>query len=572
MEKSNDIEISIMRGEKLFNPNTPFAINLTTPEPDENDKKSNVDLICVIDISGSMFGTKIEQVKESLKILINLMDEKDRICLILFSSTAENYFDLDYLTKQKKKFLTDRVNQIEATGGTNILSGLQEAIQVLKKHCNKEKNVSSILLLSDGKDNELNNVELAESLKNLTKGLGLSFTLNTFGYGDDHDALIMNKLASIRDGSFFYVENYRKITEYFVSILGGCMSVISKKVDLNLQILNNNCKIKKVYGKDNLFSHLNNENYFKTTMLQFICGKEYTFVLEILIDENNIQIHDEILKVEIMYEDISQNNKKIKKEKKYIYSLKDLNYIKANEEYIRVYVYDTLDQALKLKEKNQDIQGKRLLDKLENWLLKNYKGKNDYYIKDIQDAKGMFSKNRDITLKSFNFVNSSIKENSLKRTGNSFKNCNSIQINMLRSVQVPLNPIIEKSEIPSKSYINTKYSRINYVNMSEPQDNVKNFMNRNHKRNLNRAPLPINNNRNLNRERLPINYNGNLNRSPLPINSNFPHPYAKRIIPINRPISSKQNQQDSFPNDNFINPLYKSYNFTKRNNNTYYNY
>ena len=103
MEKSNDIEISIMRGEKLFNPNTPFAINLTTPEPDENDKKSNVDLICVIDISGSMFGTKIEQVKESLKILINLMDEKDRICLILFNSTAENYFDLDYLTKQKKK-------------------------------------------------------------------------------------------------------------------------------------------------------------------------------------------------------------------------------------------------------------------------------------------------------------------------------------------------------------------------------------------------------------------------------------------------------------------------------------
>ena len=252
--------------------------------------------------------------------------------------------------------------------------------------------------------------------------------------------------------------------------------------------------------------------------------------------------------------------------------MKDLNYIKANEEYIRIYVYDTLDQALKLKEKNQDIQGKRLLDKLENWLLKNYKGKNDYYIKDIQDAKGMFSKNRDITLKSFNFVNSSIKENSLKRTGNSFKNCNSIQINMLRSVQVPLNPIIEKSEIPSKSYINTKYSRINYVNMSEPQDNVKNFMNRNHKRNLNRAPLPINNNRNLNRERLPINYNGNLNRSPLPINSNFPHPYAKRIIPINRPISSKQNQQDSFPSDNFINPLYKSYNFTKRNNNTNYNY
>ena len=125
----------------------------------------------------------------------------------------------------------------------------------------------------------------------------------------------MNKLASIRDGSFFYVDNYRKITEYFVSILGGCISVISKKVELNLQILNN-CKIKKVFGKDNLYHQENNEKYFKTTMLQFMCGKEYTFVLEILIYEKNIQINDEILNVEIIYEDISQNNKKIKKAKK----------------------------------------------------------------------------------------------------------------------------------------------------------------------------------------------------------------------------------------------------------------
>ena len=122
----------------------------------------------------------------------------------------------------------------------------------------------------------------------MTKGLGLSFTLNTFGYGDDYDSQIMNKLASIRDGSFFYVNNYRKIAEYFVSVLGGCISVISKKVDLNLRILNNNCKIMKVFGENDLYYHKKNDNYFETSMLQFMCGKEYTFVLEILVDEKNV--------------------------------------------------------------------------------------------------------------------------------------------------------------------------------------------------------------------------------------------------------------------------------------------
>ena len=98
-----NIEIWIIKGDKLFNSNNPFVINLTTPEPDENDKKSNADLICVIDISGSMMGEKIWQVKESLKILLSLMDEKDRICLILFEFEAQNFFNLNYLKQKKTK-------------------------------------------------------------------------------------------------------------------------------------------------------------------------------------------------------------------------------------------------------------------------------------------------------------------------------------------------------------------------------------------------------------------------------------------------------------------------------------
>ena len=84
MKETNDIRMSILKGDKLLNENTPFVVNLSTPQPDENDKKCNVDLICVIDISGSMTGQKIYEVKESLKILLSFLEEKDRLCLILF--------------------------------------------------------------------------------------------------------------------------------------------------------------------------------------------------------------------------------------------------------------------------------------------------------------------------------------------------------------------------------------------------------------------------------------------------------------------------------------------------------
>ena len=74
-----------------------------------------------------MYVEKIQQVKDSLKILLDLLDEKDRICLILFSSEAQNLFNLDYVTKENKKILIDKIDKIESWGGTNILSGLRIA-------------------------------------------------------------------------------------------------------------------------------------------------------------------------------------------------------------------------------------------------------------------------------------------------------------------------------------------------------------------------------------------------------------------------------------------------------------
>ena len=159
-----------------------------------------------------------------------MMDNNDRLALILFNSESNLYFDLNYLTDETKKDLKNRISLIDSNGGTNILSGLEKAIEILKKEKNNNDNrVSSILLLSDGCDNYSDDISLAESLKKLTKGFGLSFTLNTFGYGYDHDPKIMNKLANLRDGSFFLVEDYNKVGEYFVTVLGGCVSVISKK-------------------------------------------------------------------------------------------------------------------------------------------------------------------------------------------------------------------------------------------------------------------------------------------------------------------------------------------------------
>ena len=560
MNETNDIRMSILKGDKLLNQNTPFVINLSTPQPDENDKKCNVDLICVIDISGSMSGQKIYQVKESLKILISLMDERDRLCLILFESQANNFYNLQFLTKKNKEILEEKINQIHARGGTNILSGLKMAVEVIKSQTYNEKRVSSILLLSDGCDNESDDIQLANSLKQLTKGLGLSFTLHTFGYGDDHDAKIMNKLANLRDGSFFYVQEYSKVAEYFVSVLGGCVSVISKKLDLKIQVLSNDCKIIKAYGAQNLYYHEITEKYFKTTLLQFICGKEYTFVLDVFVDESKVKIGEEILKCDISYEDIEQNNKKIQKEIKYKYQLKDTEYIKANEEFTRAYVYYILDEAIKLKDRNDCTKGKKMLEDLEKWL-SNDKVKNEKYIKEIQDAKSLFSEYSYNNQSLYNNLNCMVQNNMFKRMDIYNNNCNSVQMAMINSI--PKQSISKSSN--QNQFNNNLFGNMNYQpNMSQ----APLFQNMNQGplyQNMNQAPLY----QNMNQGPLYKNMNQaplfqNMNQAPLFQNMN-----QAPLFQNQAPLYQNMNQAPLY--QNMYNNKVNQSNNSKMNNNNQFN-
>ena len=427
---SLQINISIARGDKLFNKNTPIVLNLATP--DTLEKKSSVDLLCVIDVSGSMGGQKIELVKESLKTLLGMMDSSDRLGLILFNQHGTLLADLTPVTTSNKIDLLTKIDSIRANGGTSILSGLEIAVDILTKSHDLTV-TSGVILLSDGQDNNLSDKELADGLKQLTKGKNLSFTLHTFGYGQDHDPLIMNKLAHIRDGSFYFVDELSKVKPYFVNVLGGCMSVISNQIKVTVK---STFKIVKVFGLEDLFTYKIEDNYFETDLLQFISGKDYTYVLELEIPEET-SYGIELLDVEVKYTDMKGEVHSQKD--KYMYNhLKNTNTVKeviqkANEEYIRSVTYDTIQQALNEREKGQKEEAKTKLNNMENWLKNNYSGKSTY-VEDVQKSKTFVEKEEEYEHYGKAFMASRISEGQLKRGGMQMEYSNSIQNMMVSKI------------------------------------------------------------------------------------------------------------------------------------------
>jgi len=432
---SYSIEINIFHGDKIFNKNTPIILNLLSQ--DTNEQKSNVDLICIIDISGSMNGNKILLVKESLKKLISLMTDKDRISIVLFNHQSFKILDLTYTTSSNKIEIINKINNIKAGGGTIIINGLQCAIDILKVEQMNNKNneeykkrIPSLILLSDGNDNNMNEIQLSENLKEITKNLNLFFTLHTFGYGNDHDPKIMNKLANIRDGSFYYVSEFNKVKDYFINVLGGCMSVISNYVIINV---NSNFTLKKVFGEDDMYSYNFNGNHFDTQILQFISGKEYTYVFEIDLPDF-IKDGEKILDVEIKYVD-NNNNKEVVEKKDFYYQNKFEVVIleKANEEYIRSMTYEIMKDAMNYKEKNQVDEAKNILNKMKNWLSSNYKGKENYK-DEIDSSINLIEDDNLYNVEGRATFFADIREGQRKYGGSKLRFSNALQRSLIRKV------------------------------------------------------------------------------------------------------------------------------------------
>ena len=181
---------------------TPLVVSLSTE--DKSEKVKPVDLICIVDVSGSMSGEPINLVKESLKYLVKLMNETDNFALVTFSSSSQTINNLTKMTEENKNLILYNIENLYAYGGTNIYSGLEEGLKLIKNDYSSGDRIASMILLSDGDDN-YNYDRVASMFEDLIEREGKKdfvFTLNTFGYGYYYDYTLMNNIALIRDGAY----------------------------------------------------------------------------------------------------------------------------------------------------------------------------------------------------------------------------------------------------------------------------------------------------------------------------------------------------------------------------------
>jgi len=111
---------------------------------DNEGQQASMDVFCVIDRSGSMYGSKLENVKKSLHYLLDLLKPEDRISIILFDSNSELILEPKMVGKSRK-IIEQAIDSIQDQGATNIKDGLKTCFETIIKRKTRNQ-VTGVLL------------------------------------------------------------------------------------------------------------------------------------------------------------------------------------------------------------------------------------------------------------------------------------------------------------------------------------------------------------------------------------------------------------------------------------------
>ena len=193
-----------------------------------------VDLVLVLDRSGSMEGQKLSDARRAMHHLIGQLTSDDRLALVTYSNGVSSLSPLVAMSGNQRQLLTRIVERISAGGGTNLGAGLQRGIDILIQTPAAQRQ-RRMILISDGLANQ--GITAPRTLAEMASAArDHGFGVSTVGVGYDFNEVLMTTLADHGAGRYYFLEDPNTFARVFENEFDTARKVAAAHMEIRIPL------------------------------------------------------------------------------------------------------------------------------------------------------------------------------------------------------------------------------------------------------------------------------------------------------------------------------------------------
>ncbi len=196
-------------------------------------ERPRCNLVFLLDVSGSMNrGNKLPLVKESMRMLVERLDEGDRVAIVVYASASGLVLPSTPASEQQR--ILAALNQLHAGGSTNGGEGIRLAYQVALDNF-IDGGVNRVILCSDG-DFNVGVTSTGDLVKMAEQRASQGVYLSVFGFGvGNHNDAMLEQISNRGNGNYAFIDTQREAFKLFVRQLSGTLITIAKDVKIQVE-------------------------------------------------------------------------------------------------------------------------------------------------------------------------------------------------------------------------------------------------------------------------------------------------------------------------------------------------
>jgi Ca-activated chloride channel family protein len=206
-----------------------LLVELKAP-PAPDSERQPLDVVLVLDKSGSMSGDPLRSVKAASEHFLRLAGPADRVGVVVFDDTTELVLEL---SSHDPDLAAARIKQITTGGSTNLSGGWLKGIEMLEASPRPEA-LRRVIILTDGQANvgETDPDRLASIA---AAARSRSITTTTIGFGDRYDERLLAIIADAGTGNDYWCAGPDHAPQIFNDEFEGLASTVAQNVSVELR-------------------------------------------------------------------------------------------------------------------------------------------------------------------------------------------------------------------------------------------------------------------------------------------------------------------------------------------------